>query len=272
MSVTSCITCIEKELLSGPFWFLYIFYWFLILNLNLIEIEIHYIIELDLKLSVYLFEVFCNKVILFCERTINSKFAGTKICILFLMAPFDTLAIKAAKCNNVYDWLGGQLLCTKKIYPVSTLDKVFSMRALRSIYNQWIRTPSFPLLRSGCQKTYESEGQKQGVLRSRSKKMHLISISLFSRKYYIPLSSTECIIYALDKMARACKDRNNQPTTLETKQQIRASSAKISKEKTMQPNYQQQPSNSPIGMITAVQRWNAMNQSVNRTKWCLFLN
>ena len=113
LSVTSCITCIEKELLSGPFWFLYIFYWFLILNLNLIEIEIHYIIELDLKLSVYLFEVFCNKVILFCERTINSKFAGTKICILFLMAPFDTLAIKAVKCNTVDYWLGGQLFCTK---------------------------------------------------------------------------------------------------------------------------------------------------------------
>ena len=120
ISVTSCITSIEKEVLSGPFWFINIFDWFLILNLNLIEIEIHYIIELDLKLSVYLFEVFYNKVILFCERTINSKFAGTKICILFLMAPFDTLAIKAAKCNNVYDWLGGQLLCTKKYiqYPL----------------------------------------------------------------------------------------------------------------------------------------------------------
>ena len=109
--------------------------------------------------------------------------------------------------------------------------------------------------------------QKQEVLRSRCKK-----IQKNSRKDYMPLSWTECIIYALDKMARACKDRNNQPTTLETKQQIRASTAKISKEKTMQPNYQQQPSNSPIGMITAVQRWNAMNQSVNRTKWCLFLN
>ena len=61
--------------------------------------------------------------------------------------------------------------------------------------------------------------------------MHLISISLFSRKYHIPLSSTECIIYALDKMARACKDRNNQPTTLETKQQIRASTTKLSRKK-----------------------------------------
>ena len=55
----------------------------------------------------------------------------------------------------------------------------------------------------------------------------------------MPLSWTECIIYALDNMARACKDRNNQPTTLETKQQIRASTAKLSKEKTMQLNYQQ---------------------------------
>ena len=58
-------------------------------------------------------------------------------------------------------------------------------------------------------------------------------------KDYMPLSWTECIIYALDNMARACKDRNNQPTTLETKQQIRASTAKLSKEKTMQLNYQQ---------------------------------
>ena len=113
ISATSCITCIENEVLSGPFdlstFFIGFWFWILVwLNMKL-----HYIIGFDLKRSLYLFAVFHNKVISCCLRKINPKFAGTKICILFLMASFDTLAIKAVKCHTVDDWLGGQLFCTK---------------------------------------------------------------------------------------------------------------------------------------------------------------